>query len=556
MPLLATSLLIALLSLAITSEARLRTCKARNLPAIEVFGLEIVNLSSKEQRGFEAWDQPLDSNLPLKFKPLDFCNFTITYTHPGQNDRIHVYIWLPFDDWNGRFLGQGGGGWSAGGDGALASGVALGYAAANTDAGHSLYGNFDDLLGNAHKWAMLSPGNINWVLLQDFASRALDDLPKIAKQVIKGFYGEEPKHSYWSGCSTGGRQGLMSAQRFPTNYNGILAVAPAINWASFVPAEYWPQIMMRKFNYYPPPHELEAIRKAAIESCDVLDGVKDGVISAPGLCAFDAQSVVGSTFYLDGEERVVTSAAADIANAIWEGPIQDGKREWFGNTHETSFGGMSPFMGIPDGLAMTICAAGGKNCEGYSFPISPNWIQYFVEKDPKFDVLQMDESDFFEALHRSRNEYSSIMDTSDPDLSGFKASGGKMITWHGLADELIFPNGSSNYYERVLALDPGAREFYRYFEAPGVQHCTGGIGAFPSHALDSLVAWVEKGIAPDTLDAASISRDKSEAVRSRPLCPYPQVAAYTGGDPDEASSFRCAESFDAFSEQRGPHTEL
>ncbi|KAK5125259.1 hypothetical protein LTR85_000935 [Meristemomyces frigidus] len=545
----AITLLTALLSV---GEARSRTCKARNLPAIEVLGLEIVDLSAKEQRGFEAWSDPPDTNLLYDFKPLDFCNFTITYTHPGLEDRINVYVWLPFDDWNGRFMAHGGGGWSAGGDGALASGVALGYAAANTDAGHSLFGEFEDVLGNARKWAVPSPGNVNWVLLQDFASRALDDLPKIAKQVIKGFYGEAPSYSYWSGCSTGGRQGLMSAQRYPTNYNGILAVAPAINWASFVPAEYWPQLMMRKFDYCPPPRELETIRQAAIDSCDDLDGVRDGVIAAPGLCTFDAHSAVGSTFEIDGVMRKVTTAAAHIANAVWEGPMRDGKREWFGSTHDTPFGGMSA-TGFPDGLAKTVCEAGGKNCKAYSFPISPEWIQYFVEKDPDFDVLEMDETGFFSALHRSKNEYGSIMDTSDPDLSEFKAAGGKMITWHGLADELIFPNGSSNYYERVLALDPAARDFYRYFEASGVGHCVGGVGAFPSHALDSLVSWVEKGIAPETLDAATNPMDKSVPVTYRPLCLYPQVAAYKGGDPKDASSFECADSFNAF---KGPHTEL
>lgn len=548
----AAALITALLTLAVTGEAKSRICKARNLPAIEVFGPEVVDLSAVEHRGFAP-----DAQMPGSFgssdtKPLEFCNFTVTYTHPGQNDRIHVYVWLPFDDWNGRFLGQGGGGWSAGGDGALAYGVSMGYAAANTDAGHSLYGDILDVLGNAHKWAMHSPGNLNWALLQDFASRALDDLPKIAKQVAQGFYGEAPKYSYWSGCSTGGRQGLMSAQRFPTNYNGILAAAPAINWASFVPSEYWPQIMMRKFDYCPPPIELDTIREAAIESCDELDGVKDGVIAAPGLCTFDARSVVGSTFEIDGEKQEVSSAAADIANAIWEGPIRDGKREWFGNTHETPFGGMNPMFGIPDGLAMTVCEKGGKNCKGYSFPISPEWIQYFVEKDPDFDVLKMDESDFFKALHRSRNEFGSIMDTSDPDLSEFKAAGGKMITWHGLADQLIFPNGTANYYERVQALDAEVRDFYRYFEAPGVGHCHGGVGALPSHALDSLVKWVEDGVAPDILEGASIPVDKSEAVAHRPLCPYPKVAAYRGGDPNAAKSFECADSFDV----TGPHTEL
>jgi len=427
-------LLNTLLGLTGSAVAKLRTCKARDLPAIEVFGLDILDLSAKEVHGYTdyaRWASQAVVAGSMEVKPIDFCNFTVTYTHPGQNDTIHVYVWLPLGDaWNGKFLAQGGGAWAAGSEGALAPGVALGYAGANTDAGHSIMGDLLDVAVNAEKWGLLSPGNINWVLLQDFASRALDDLPKVAKQVIKGFYGETPSFSYWSGCSTGGRQGLMSAQRYPKNYDGILASAPAINWASFVTAEIWPQIVMCKAGYYPPACEMEAIRQAAIAACDELDGVKDGIIGASGLCTFDASTVAGSSFDCQGEERQISTAAAMIANAIWEGPHRNGKREWYGTTHETTFGGLDPTVPF-GGLAMTACESGNKKCKGLPFPLSDGWIRYFVHKDPDFDVASMDEADFFSALHRSRNEYGSIIDTSDPDLSEFKASGGKMISWHG-----------------------------------------------------------------------------------------------------------------------------
>ena len=126
----------------------------------------------------------------------------------------------------------------------------------------------------AEHWAVPSPGNINWVLLQDFASTALDDMTNLGKDIVAKFYGKVVKYSYWNGCSTGGRQGLIQAQRFPTNYNGIVAIAPAINWDSFLVAELWGQYMMRAEKYYPPACELEVIRKAAIEACDGIDGVK------------------------------------------------------------------------------------------------------------------------------------------------------------------------------------------------------------------------------------------------------------------------------------------
>ncbi|KAK5130070.1 hypothetical protein LTR08_002503 [Meristemomyces frigidus] len=543
-------LLATLLRLAVLSEAKLRTCKARNLPAIDVFGLEVLDVSARAQHGYPEASR----DVPVDAEPIDFCNVTITYTHPGQNDTINAYIWLPFDHWNGKLLGQGGGAWASGDEASLAASVALGYAGTTSDSGHSIFGDVQDVAVNAEKWALLSPGNMNWALVQDFAARALDDLPKIAKQIVKGFYGEAPSYSYWNGCSTGGRQGLMSAQRFPGNYDGILAVAPAISWASLAAVAFWPQVVMQREKYWPPACELEAIRQAAVKSCDEIDGVKDGIIAAPGLCLFNANTIVGSTFDCEGAKRNITAAAARIANAIWGGPVRtmNGQREWYGITHGTSFGGSGPY-GVFDGLATTTCADGNDNCHGNPFPVSATWIQYFIEKDPDYDVTQMSEDDFFRALHRSRNEYGSIMDTSDPDLSEFKALGGKIVHWHGLADQLISPNGSSSYYSRVLALDPEARDFYRYFEAPGVKHCAGGIGAFPGNALEALVNWVENGAVPERLEAASIPAGEGEKIRERVLCPWPLVAAFKGGDVDAAGSYECEE---VFGQARGLHTEL
>ncbi|TKA64788.1 hypothetical protein B0A55_08971 [Friedmanniomyces simplex] len=489
--------------------------------------------------------------MPVTHRPIDFCNFTITYTHPGQGDHVNVYIWVPFDDWNGRFLGQGGGGWAAGWDMTLAPSVAAGYAVAITDSGHQFYPNLADM-SDIRSWTLTSPGNINWALLQNFASRSLDDLPKIAQQVIKGFYGEPAKYSYWQGCSTGGRQGLMSAQRYPKNYDGIVAAAPAINWATFVVSELWPHIVMRKVGYYPPYCEFEAIRRAAIEACDELDGVKDGVVAAPGLCTFDAKSIIGQPFDCEGDARKISAKAAEVTNAIWEGPIHDnGRRAWYGIPHDTAFSLKSPF-GPPNGLALTICDAKNENCKGKPFAMSISWIRDIVMRGQEIDLSDMDEEAFWNTLRRSVSEFASVISTNDPDLSEFKAAGGKMITWHGLADQLIPVNGTSDYYEKVLALDPEARSFFRYFEAPGVQHCMGGPGAAPDTVLDTIIKWVEQGIAPETLDAATVPADKAEAAKHRPLCPYPLVAAYVGGDLAESGSFECAESFDV----KKRHTEL
>ncbi|KAK0935148.1 hypothetical protein LTR29_013248 [Friedmanniomyces endolithicus] len=536
-----TYLATAVLGLLPAVNARLRTCVPRDLPAIDVFGLQVVDISAKEHRGYEDWMPSPMTGMTGPKRPIDFCNVTITYTHPGQGDRVNVYVWLPLEDWNGRFLGQGGGGWTAGWEMSLAPSVAAGYAVAITDAGHQVIYSLADM-NNTQSWTLTSPGNINWVLLQDFASRALDDLPKVAQQVIKAFYGEPAKYSYWSGCSTGGRQGLMSAQRYPKDYDGIVAAAPAINWATFVVAELWAHIVMRKVDYHPPSCELEALRQAAIEACDELDGVKDGVVAAPGLCTFDAKSLVGQTFDCDGNARKISAEAAEVANAIWAGPIRNGRRVWYGLPHEAPL----------TALAATECDAQNEKCKSKPFAISISWIRDVVMRGQDIDLSSLNEDEYWSILHRSVNEFASIMSTDDPDLSEFKAAGGRMITWHGLADQLIPVNGSSDYYDRVLALDPDARAYYRYFEAPGVTHCAGGPGAAPNAVLDTLVKWVEQGIAPETLDAATVPADKAEAARHQPLCLYPSVAAYVGGELAEAGSFECAESFGVGKR----HTEL
>ncbi|WPG98032.1 tannase precursor [Acrodontium crateriforme] len=537
-------------------------CKARNLPAFDLPGIKIVNLKSEERRDYE-WKSALETvavpvMIPIKNDaPISFCSITVTYTHIGQNDTINTVVWLPIDGkWNGNYLGLGGGGWAAGGLDSLGGGVALGYATANTDAGHSYVPDErHDFVLNAESWGYLSKENVHWVNLQNFASIALDDLPKIAKHVIGGFYDKAPKYSYFSGCSTGGRQGLVSAQRFPENYNGILSVAPAINWATFLVTELWPHVLMHRENYWPEPAEFAAITEAAFESCDALDGVKDGVISDAEVCKFDAKDAVGLSYSSNNEIRKVSAKAAKIANAIWEGPKKDGEKMWYGNTHETKFGGPMPF----DGLASTACDSNNKNCKSAYFPIAENWNKLFVQKDKDFDVTTMTENDLWKALAKSRREYTSIIDTADPDLSEFKAAGGKIVNWHGLADQIIPPGGMTDYYKRVKALDPDVESFYRFFEAPGIEHCSGGPGAFPADALSSLVDWVENGRAPKTLDAATIPSSSSDVVSTRILCPWPKVAAYKGGDSTKASSFECADTIDQFSSKwgaEGSHGEL
>lgn len=309
--------------------------------------------------------------------------------------------------------------------GALAPAVARGYAAVQTDTGHTFFGDPIESTVSAKSWALSSPGNVNWQLLQNFASISLDDMTGLGKAVVEAFYGKPAKYAYWNGCSTGGRQGLMQAQRYPRNYDGILAVAPAINWVSFLMAEQWAQVVMQKEGYFPPGCELAAITKEAIEACDELDGVQDGVVAAGGLCHFDAESVIGKAFDCDGDKKKISKKAAVIVNAAWEGVKRGEKFEWYGLNHEAPLTYPTPL----GGLLQTTCDADNRNCQASPFPISLDWVQLFLAKDPERARKPLTEEEFFKLLHQSRNEYTSILNTADPDLSGFREAGGKMITW-------------------------------------------------------------------------------------------------------------------------------
>ncbi|KAF7586018.1 hypothetical protein BBP40_009666 [Aspergillus hancockii] len=467
------------------------------------------------------------SNYKIDDVTLNFCNVTVTYTHPGKNDTIHVTVWLPTTQWNNRLQGSGGGGYSMRGlDDALASAVAQNYTVLATDGGH----NFASGL-SSESWSLDASGNINMALLEDFAYVALGDAATVGKQITASFYGRGPRYSYWSGCSTGGRQGLMLAQWYPTAYDGIMAAAPAINWPSFLVAEMWPQVLMNELDAFPPSCVTDAITAAAVEACDGIDGVVDGVISAPDLCEFDPTALVGSEVDCNGTSVSITREDALVVKGTWEGyRSSEGSFLWYGLNKGTplSMGELS--------LVRTVCST-PFNCMGAPFAISADWISRFVLRDPNFDFSTLDHSELDGVFARSKETFNDIIGTDDPDLSEFKEAGGKMITWHGLADSLIFPKGTEQYYKQVEKEHPSVRDFYRYFEAPGVYHCRGGVGPVPTDPLRAVVDWVENGVEPGTLDALAADG------RRRGLCAFPLVPVYQGGDDGDAESYRCEDAF-------------
>ncbi|KAF9887105.1 hypothetical protein FE257_010600 [Aspergillus nanangensis] len=520
-----TSLVLAATAsaLATTPAVEARVCSPRHIAPPSIPDGLVLNLStvpaSYNYTGSETTGT-VDPSI------LHFCNVTVTYTHPGKNDTIHTTVWLPFANWNGRLQGSGGGGYATRSDDTkLGDAVVKNYSVVATDGGHAVVSQ------TSTTWSLDADNNVNMALLEDFAYIALADAATIGKQISHSFYGRPPRHAYWNGCSTGGRQGLILAQRFPTAYNGIMAAAPAINWPSFLVAEYWPQFVMNQLQTYPATCVTDAITAATIEACDALDGVSDGVISSPDLCDFDPRTLVGTPAHNCTPAQNITRKDAEVVRRTWEGlRAANGSFLWYGLNPG------APLSRGASSLAHTTCTS-STNCTGTPFPISADWIKQFVLQDPSFDLTSFVPGDLDRILASSKARYNHIIGTDNPDLSAFKRAGGKMITWHGLADQLIFPKGTEQYYRRVEARDPTLRDFYRFFEAPGVYHCHDGPGAFPTDPLSAVVDWVENGMAPESIDAKTA--DGSERV----LCPYPLVAVYQGGDVRDKASYECAKGY-------------
>ncbi|KAL4909116.1 hypothetical protein BDW74DRAFT_187460 [Aspergillus multicolor] len=451
---------------------------------------------------------------------ISFCNVTVTYTHPGWDDTVTTQVWLPLDNWNGRFQALGGGGYSTSiGSLYLPYAVAQGFASASTDGGHE--GAVTTVTTDL-TWALSSTNNVNWFLLENYASKATNDMAKIGKQVTKSYYKTPATYSYFNGCSGGGRQGLAMAQDFPDAFDGILSAAPAINIETFIPAGYWPSQVMHRNNISMSSCEVQGFVQAAVNACDALDGVEDGIISLPSQCNVTARDFIGQKYTCNGTQHTLSASGVQAVQAAWSG--SGGEYGYYGLNKDADLTSFYISTGCETVGGIEICSS----------DLFTNWIVYLVAKDPAFDATNMTNTQFFNFLRESKASYESMLGTNRADLSAFKASGGKIITWQGMADEAIPPQATIAYYEEVLKRDRKAHDFFRLFEAPGVGHCYGGLGPVPNGALNQLIDWVEKGTAPDTLHA-----DKGSNGTARNLCPYPSQQVYVRGDPSKPESFTC-----------------
>jgi len=457
----------------------------------------------------------VDANSP------DVCRVTAVSTHPPAGDKVRIWVAIPTSNWNGRFLGSGGGGFSGGSAGAVNQPAAMGFAAGATDTGHE---------GGSGSFALDASGRLNWQLIRDNAHVGIHEMTVTGKALTQALYGVAPRYSYFNGCSTGGRQGQMEAQRYPQDYNGIVSGAPAINWNRFHIQHLWGPVVMNAAGSPVAPCKLAAATAAAIAACDGIDGVKDGVIEDPKRCTYDPKPLIGTSA---GECGAFTDADVNVIRKLWEGPRRaDGSVLWYG---------------LPRGADLNaLWTSRGTPLRPQPFGISMDWFRYFLTEDPKFDGNTVTPAAYERLWDQSVEQYGIVFGTDNPDLTAFRDRGGKTIVWHGWADQLISAEGTVDYYGRVQQEMGGAKktsEFMRLFMAPGVGHCAGGAGPTPTGLLETLLSWVEDGKAPETILATR--RDQGGTItRSRPLCAYPLVAKYKGsGSTDAAANFTCSTGF-------------
>ncbi len=439
-----------------------------------------------------------------------FCRVTATM-RPTSDSDIKLEVWLPVSaqgtgeasSWNRKYQAVGNGAWTGSiGYAAMADALGRGYATSSTDTGH---------VGNSASFAMGHPEKVI-----DFAYRSEHEMVLKSKAIIDAFYGTAPAHSYWNGCSAGGRQALKEAQMFPADFDGIIAGSPGLDWSGRSLRAVDLQQQIEQENVRLSREHLALLHTAVLDRCDANDGVKDGLISNPVSCTFDPAVLACK----NGNGADCLSAAEVKIVRTMYAPLKTKTRE---------IAGLAPGSEINWTELGWSPSARATGLDHYRYVVfnDPEWqVSKF---NPDADVAKIEQGE------------SGAIDARDPDMKAFFARGGKLLMYHGWADPQISPLNSTTYYQQVAAKAGGLGKIsgsYRLFMAPGMAHCGGGEGPNDFDKIGTLEQWVEHGKAPDQIVA---THAKAGAVdRSRPLCPYPQVAMYKGsGSIDEASNFVC-----------------
>jgi hypothetical protein len=505
--------------------ARLGAATCDSLASLKLTGTTITSAAIVAPGAFKmpgnapAFGAPSFAQLPA------FCRVQGVIA-PSSDSHIEFEVWLPSSGWNGKYQGQGNGGFAGSMNySALAASVLNGYASSSTDTGHE--GTATDA-----RWAL---GHTEKIV--DFGYRAIHDTAENSKALISAFYGTPAKHSYFSSCSNGGRQALMEAQRYPADYDGLIAGAPAASFTHIL-AGFTTNLQALESANFIPAAKYQAIDAAIVAACDARDGVKDGVIDDPTKCNFKPSAMLCA-----GPETAacLTQPQVTALEKIYAGPRDSrGQQIWPGFLP----GGQSGLAG----WGLWISGASPTTSLQYAFATQGGANMIYQNAAWDFRAFSLDHD-----VKVADDTMGQRLNAVDPNLKALKDRGGKLILYHGWSDAALPPLGTVNYYQSVVT-KLGAKQtadFVRLYMVPGMQHCGRGpgpdsFGAMPGspHAdggdmTAALEHWVEDGQAPGPIVTAKF--DAGHIVRTRPLCPYPQVAQYLGsGSTDDAANFTCA----------------
>jgi feruloyl esterase len=462
--------------------------------------LDSVTITKAEHREAAVLEQDREPKVSLP----PHCRIAAVLA-PSHDSHIEMELWLP-DDWNGKFLALGNGGWAGSMSfSAMALGLEAGYAVASNDTGHK---------GGSAAFAVGHPEKV-----VDFAWRAMHEMAVRSKQLIESYYEQPPRLSYYQGCSTGGRQGMMEAQRFPADFDGVIAGAPVNNQLTLNATQVQQmKTLIEHRNLALPPEKVQRLHKAVLQACEVNDGVEDGFLNNPLGCKFEPESL-----QCEGAETAAcltpdqVRAVKDVYAGVYSG---DGRLIYPGHAKGFELGWRIP----KEGTEPTPLQTDATRFLVHGDDADWNWHEFDLERDL---ASVREKAGFIEAL--------------DADLSEFKARGGKIIFYHGWNDPGPSPLNTIDYVGRVEAeLGPDQSDWLRLFMMPGMGHCRGGIGPDQADFLGALEAWVEDGAAPDSITAAKVQNGRVEM--TRPLCPYPKAAAWDReGNPEDAASYVCRE---------------
>ncbi|MFC4312035.1 DUF6351 family protein [Steroidobacter flavus] len=449
--------------------------------------------------------------------PVDVCRVRAAIS-PVPDSNIKIEVWLP-DAWNGKMVATGGGGMNGGlrnSDKEHSAAIARGYAGVIDDVGH-------DSASPAGKWGYQQPERI-----VDFGHRGNHVAAVLGKAVIAEYYGKPAQRSYFQGCSGGGREALMLAQRYPADYDGIVAGAPAADFTGLMTSGFWnSQRVYRLPESASLPPKAKLLRAAVERKCDKLDGVKDGVINDPLTCKFDPAELQCKS----GQDQAscLTSAEVNVAREVYRGPRTASGSKILSGAAVGSEAGWEPML-VAKGVVANL------------LPIP--FFQWIVTQDPNFTPQSFElERDY--ALAKSR--LGALIDATNPDLSGFTQHGGKLLMYHGWEDGLIPAGATLDYYAAVRSrMGDAVDGNLRLFMMPGVSHCAGGPGPTVFDKLDILDRWVDGGVAPERIvvskyeNETSMNTGSGKLLRTRPVCAWPKIAQYKGsGSTDDAANFSC-----------------